>query len=235
MDIQTIEDEINLFNMNFFEDVAEVCEEGLDFISNNHLHQPKENYTLLYKFSNTLFSHFKSLDYLIIDDTLSKLQKDIFNLNYLYSNLKEMSSDIKNICTSQVLKKSKLIQSIEDQLQAYKKITNISVTERKTLKSHFSNYEKLRIVYFKLFKEIFIEEREYFLSSLLNILNTKIYYFEKLLWVKAAQSETILRSLKDISINGEIGSKYFLAHKLKVIMPYSKDYIYFRKCLRIFK
>ena len=235
MDIQTIEDEVNLFNRDFFEDVAEVCEEGFDFIDSNKLLQPKENYTILFKFLDTLFNHFTSLDHLIINDTLVTLHKDIVNLNQLYTDLKEKSYDLKDICANQVLSQSKLITAIVNELQEYKKITHVTVSNKKTFKTNFSNYEKLRIVYYKLFKEIFVDERDYFLSSLLNILNTKIYYFDKILWLEAAQSETILKSLKDNDSDGKVGSKYFLSHKIQVILPYSKDYVYFKKCLRIFK
>ena len=236
MDKQTIEDEINLFNINFFEDMVEICEEELDFINNNNLHQPKENYTLLFQFLNTLFTHFNSLDCLIINSTLSKLQKEIVYLHNLYEELEDKSDDIKAICTDQVLKKSKLITDIESELLTYKKVTNISVAEKKALKNHFSNYGKLRIVYFELFRKMFSEKRTYIFSSLLQILNTKIYYFDKLLWIAASNSETILYSLREIvSDDGEISSQHYLTYKLKVIMPYSKDYVYFRKCLRIFK
>jgi len=235
MDIQTIEDEINLFNSEFFKDVSEVCEEGLDFITNNHLYEPKENYTLLFQYLNTLFNHFKSLDYAIIDSTLAKLHRDIVYHNTLYTNLKNDTSKIRDICKNQVLKKSRLIISIEDELTKYKKVTNISVEDKKILKKHFSNFERLRIIYFELFQEVFVEDRDYYLSSLLQILNTKLYYLEKLLWIEASHSETIMRSLNKVKFTHNVGSQDYLAYKLKVIMPYSQDYIYLQKCLRIFK
>jgi len=235
MDIQTIEDEINLFNTEFFKDVAEVSEEGLDFIANNRLYEPKENYTILFKYLNMLFNYFKSLDYLIINTTLVKLQMDITYIESLYKNFQNDSTQVRDICKNQLMRKSKLLSSIEEQLNKYKKVTNISVEERKALKKDFSNYERLRIIYFETFQEIFVEDRDYFLSSLLQILNTKLYYLEKLLWVAALESETIRRALNKVSYKENIGSKDFIVYKLKIIMPYSQDYIYLQKCLRIFK
>ena len=235
MDLNTIEDEICAFSAKLFKDVAFITEDGLDFIEDNQLHQPKENYTILFDYLSPIFNHFKSLDYSIIDNTLSKLYKDVHYLNKLHEEVKIKTNNSKDIFQKYILSKSPVISVLEQEINRGKKIRNITIEEKKILKKHLTNFEALKKIYYEIFKEVFSEDREFYLFALLQIINTKTYYLDKLIWIQAAKSETIMRNFKSIITDQGINSKIYITHKLKVIMPYSKDYENLQKCLRVFK
>ncbi len=106
----------------------------------------------------------------------------------------------------------------------------------KILKKHTNSLAQLKKIYFNSFERSFREDKNYVFSGILKTLNTKTYYLEKLLWLEVSQSEILLNSLKEIQVDKEfIDSKIYITYKLSVIMPYSEDYKYLQKCLRIFK
>ena len=235
MDMQSIEDEINEFNSRFFKDIEDTVEEGLDFINNNRLHQPKENYTILFNYLNLLYTHFKTLDYNFIGTTLPKLYADIKYLTKLHKELQKRSENINEIFQKLIITRSPVLMLMQKEVHKYKSIHNISIEDKKILKKHIRNFEKLKQLYLESFKMNFTADRDYFLFSILKILNTKTYYLEKLLWIQVSQSPFVMKTLKDINSKEEINSKIYLTHKLSVIMPYSDEYRYLQKCLRIFK
>ncbi len=129
MDIQTIEDEIYNFDSDFFKDILVIAEDGVDFIENNKLHMPKENYTILFDYLNPLYNHFKSLDYQAIGSTLAKLYMDVKYLNHTYKDLQYATKDVKEIFEKKVIKESQLLLSMEKEVNRYKNIVNISRDE----------------------------------------------------------------------------------------------------------
>ncbi len=232
MNITTIENEISAFTDEYFEEIQIIAGDYIRFIQKNELYEPKENYTILFKYLSTLFNHLKSIDSAVIDSTLSKLYIDFEYIYELHANLKINTLDLKVIFQKKFIYKSTVLRVLEKEINRYKNIVNISLEEKKALKQYTQEYEQLQDIYFRYFEDTFTEEKKYFLSILLDILNTKTFYLDKLLWMQVSKSDLIMRRL---NMHKKINSKIYLTYKLTVILPYSKDYEYFQKCLRIFK
>ena len=235
MDIQTIKDEILTFNNNYFYNIVSITSDYSNFIDKNNLYYPKEDYTILFYYLNSLLNHFKNIDPSIETTLLAKVHRDVEYINRIYLELKEKTADIENIFSKHFTHKSKVLNTLEKEINQYNNIKNISYENKKILKNYVTHYESLKAIYFTNFKEIFIDNRKYFLSLLLHILNSKIYYLDKLLWIQVSMSNLIMRNFKGLHKKNIINSQLYLKYKLTVILPYSKDYEYLQKCLRIFK
>ncbi len=235
MDILAIEDEIYKFNDIFFKDCSSVVEDGLNFLEDNHLEVPKENYTILFDYLNPVFNYFRNLDYQAIGSTLSKLHLDVKYLNITYKDVRAKSLNIKEVYEKSIIKHSQILSTMSKEVNKYKNIVNISRDDKRVLNQKVAEFTQLKKIYYESFEKTFTEDKRFFLSSLLKILNTKTYYLERLLWLEVSQSEIILNSLKELQSDEPVDSKAYLTYKLSVIMPYSEDYKYLQKCLRVFK
>jgi len=235
MDITNIEDEVYDFDNIFFQKVSSVVEEGLDFIENNHLIEPKENYVMLIDYLGTVINYFHNLDRSFMDSTFKKLQSDVNNLNGLYKKQKDILQNVEEIFKKNFKKQSNVIRVYTQEILEYKSADNLSNEEKIELKILLDYYKELDAVCFETFKSIFKEDCKYLLDSLLVVLNSKTYYLHEMFWHKAADSEAVQRLFRIQKIDGDISSKNYITHKLDVMLPYSKEYQYFKDCLRIYK
>ncbi|MFA6190933.1 MAG: hypothetical protein WC665_01145 [Sulfurimonas sp.] len=237
MDLNSIDDEIDDFDNLFFEDIGVILEEEMEFIEANNLIQPKDNFIFLLDYLNTLTNHFKNLDYTIMGGTFKKLHADVNFLYGIYLKKNKQSSDIDDIFQNKFFKKSLSYTLLSAEILKYENMPNTSVEEKEEYERLVKMFKDLQAVYFENFKIIFTEDRKYFLSSLRSIINIKTYYMDKFLWIEAANSKIIMSTLKDVKIptNGHINSKNYIKHRLGIMMPYSKDYPYLQKCLKVYK
>jgi len=236
MNINDVEDEIYGFCNLFFKDIDPIVEDGIALINDNGLVQPKENYRVLIEYLSTTLNHFKNLDYSVIDETLKKLHRDVLYLDKVYTIKKEQASNIEHIFKHKFLNKSPLFISLSANILKLKNTNNLSDEEKLSYKKLMREFQELEKIYYEVFQKIFVEDRTYFLNALLVILNTKTFYLDKLLWKQVCTSETIMKTLKGVSkTNKCINSKLYLGHRLNIIIPYSKDYKYLQKCLKVYK
>ncbi|MFA6137262.1 MAG: hypothetical protein WC667_04175 [Sulfurimonas sp.] len=237
MDLNSIDDEIDNFDNLFFEDVSALLEEEMEFIETNNLIQPKDNFIFLLDYLNTLTNHFKNLDYTIMGGTFKKLHADVNFLYSIYLKKNKQSSDIDDIFQNKFFKKSPSHTLLTAEILKYEDMSSTSVEEKEEYARFVKMYKDLQGVYFENFKIIFTEDRKYFLSSLRSVINIKTYYLDKFLWIEAANSKIIMSTLKDVKIpvNSNINSRRYIKHRLEIMMPYSKDYEYMQKCLKVYK
>ncbi len=231
----SIKNEISIFSNNCFKNIESITDDHIKFIEKNELYEPKENYTSLFKYLNPLYNHFKNIDSMIVNSTLSKLHRDFEYIQKVYSRLQNETKDLKYLFEKKFIYTSNILKTVDKEINRYKNISNISIHEKQKLKELTIEYEKLKSIYFLHFEDFFIEDKKYFLSLLLRIFNTKTYYLDKLLWMQVSHSQSILRTLRTLNNNNEINSKIYISYRLTIILPYSKDYAYLQKCLRIFK
>ena len=236
MDINNIEDEIYEFSTLYFKDVHETVEDGIEFISSNDLFQPKINHVITIEYLFTVINHFKNLDYSIMCDTLKKLHTDVEVLHKLYTKKQEFLLDIDDLFKKKFVKKSKIMTTLASEIIKYQKAKNLSYDEESVYKRLIQDYKELKAIYYFHFQNILTDEKRFYLGSMLSILNTKTYYLDELLWLRVPDSDIIMRSLKELKIeDNKINSKIYLKHRLQVIIPYSADYQYLKKCLKVYK
>jgi len=160
------------------------------------------------QYSEVIFysSYLESLDeYSQVKNKVLKLKKKIEEYNDIINkseetlkNLKEDDKDYKKVKRMYVDAVYEL-SKCKDEFYENKKIME-EIEKREEVK-FFPEFKKLRALYLK---------------KLEKIINTKLYYFEKLLWYKARESELIVKFFEKSSIDGEFSTKtfikYFLSH-----------------------
>lgn len=233
-DATFLEEEIDLFNGFFFKDIITTIENGFEFIEDNELKEPKENYTTIINFLNTTMNHFENLEHEFINKTSKKLSEDVNFLYQLYTNEKNKTYDVKEIFQQKFLKKSAIMRMLTDEILKLQSIADISQIDKKNLRRLIKDYTELKKIYFENFENIFEDERKYLLNSLLVILNSKAYYLDRMLWLEATESIALMRSFSPLNLTNSVNSKEYILHKLST-EPLSQNYKYLQECLRIYK
>ena len=236
MDIENIEDEIYDYCDFYFKDINEIIEDEMELIEANNLLQPKDNFITLFDYLNKVVGYFKNLDNAIMDGTLRKIYIDVNYLYKIYEKKKESSEDVRKIFENKFLKKSEAFKVLDTEISKYDENSDITSEERIDYEKLINNREELMDVYFEAFEYIFTTERKYNLHMLLSIINTKIYFLDKFLWNEVSHSKVIMRNLREVEKNDEgLSSENYIKHRLKIMMPYSKEYLYLEKCLKVYK
>lgn len=235
MDLTIIQEEVYKFNGDFFSEIAAVTEECLNFIEHNHLHEPKENYTIVGDFLHNTLKSFRILDSTFMSLTLKKIDSDIKYLQTLYDETIENSQNIKNIFESGFITSSPSFSRFAREVMKIQAIRNPTDEQRKEKKKLSAMLAELKNIYYTVFEEIFRDDKKYFLESLMISLNSKTYYFDKLLWREAASSMVITKHFQVLKIKNKLNTKDYLLYTTGLMRPYTKEYQYLQSCLRIYK
>jgi len=145
----------------------------------------------------------------------------------------DLQDDMKKTDGQKGKYKSLMLQA-ENQLEAMKEIkTKEDLAKQKNLKRRYADAlhkyseceEELKVIRKKLkyleevFQEEFFEQfeqyRDYYLSVLKRVVNVKAYYFDKLLWYNAKDSEIIRKFFKDSKIEGDYETKTFVKYYIR--------------------
>ncbi|MDB2562020.1 hypothetical protein N9X61_00290 [Sulfurimonas sp.] len=235
MNMETIENEVFAFTDKFFAQSLEIINNNFNFMDTHQLIEPKENYFSVIHFLNTVMNHFTNLDYDFSKNTLKKLSRDIKNLQKLYAQQQEELDTLEDIFEKRFVKKTTLFIAMNKEVLEINKSSPLDDYDKETIRIIKQQYKQMKEIYFEKFKYDFTEQSTEILNSLKAILNSKAYYFDRLLWIEANNSNIITRSIKTIKQKNTINSKIYLTHRLSVDLPYTDDYKYLQQCLRIYK
>ena len=136
---------------------------------------------------------------------ISQYKKTLDTTTKELKKYKQIPKDLEELKTYKLLKKKNVdaiyyIGLYKEKLEEATK--KINLIEKEEEKKFFSTFEKTR---------------EEVLSKLKDIINTKLYYFDKLIWYNASNSSKVRKFFKDSNINDEISSKTFLKYQLQHI------------------
>nr|WP_321267159.1 hypothetical protein [uncultured Sulfurimonas sp.] len=235
MDLTIIEEEIFKFNKDFFSEISTTTQRCLNFIELNHFHIPKENYTIVGEFLHSTLKNFRILDSTFMSSTLKKIDLDVMNLKALHNKTLSNSKDIKHIFESEFIASSPSFTRFAKEVLKAQQIQNPSDEQRKNKKHLLAMMIELKDIYYTTFLEIFKEDQKYFLESLMIVLNSKTYYFDKLLWKEASASIALTKHFQVLKIKNKLNTKDYLLYTTGLMRPYTKEYQYLQSCLRIYK
>ena len=235
MDYKTIEDEVFEFSADYFDDIATLAEENETFVQEHDLHIPKENYTILNKFLQKTLNNFKILDQTYCSNTLDKLSFDLEQICFKFDSVIKNSHNTKDIFDKKFLPTSPTLVNFAKATIDFAELPHKTTDEILYLKQMKKDYLKLKEVYFTIFEEIFNDDKKHYLTSLKYGINTKSYYFDKLLWKEADQSITIVKHFSIRKLEGKLNTKDYILFTTALMRPYTDEYRYLQKCLRIFK
>lgn len=233
MNIELIKNDIFVISDDFLSETLNIIENNYVFIDENQLVESKENYFFLFHFLTNTINHFLNLDLSFAHKTLKKLHKDINTLHILYKTQKREALNIEKVFNKNIFSKIPLFKEMEQELNYFKNLSNLE--DQETRKLIQEQYKALKIIYFQCFKEEYNEQMRYILESLKNIINTKLYYLDSMLWDGVNKSSLIKRTFKNIPKEKYMTSKSYIQYRLDVDLPYTNDYKYLQDCLRTYK
>lgn len=235
MDYEIIENEVDGFSALFFEDIADAAEENDHFIDDNSLPVPREDYTILNKFLQKTLANFKILDPTYCSSTLNKLGTDLKQLSEIYDKLLKKTKDTKSIFESQFIPHSPTLTSFAKAILDLAELPNKTPEDALYLKKLKTDYIKLKEIFYEIFEEVFINDKKRYLLALKSGMNTKSYYFDKLLWKEADASMTIVKHFSIRKLDGKLNTKDYILFTTAIMRPYTDEYRYLQTCLKVFK
>lgn len=235
MDYKIIEDEVYLFCEDFFEDVAILSDDNEAFIEDNGLYIPKENYTILVDFLQKTFKNFKILDPTFYSITLDKLSNDLMQTTQIYNEVIQSAQNIKEIFESEFLRDSPTLTTLAKAILEFSQLEDKTEDELEYLKQIKKDYLKLKEIFFNIFEEIFSDDKKHYLNTIKSGINTKSYYFDKLLWQEANLSPAIVKHFSTRKLTKKLNTKDYILFTTTLMRPYTDEYKYLQNCLKVFK
>lgn len=232
MDINTIENQVNNFTDTFFANEKFLVDTSSSFIEKHDLYTPKENYTIVVDFLFSVIKNFRVLDSKFMGDTLQKLYIDVQSLQAKYLSLQTKTKDTEEVFNKHFIPSLPTMNLLRQEIKNIKQVTS---DDKIMLETLIKDYKALKNIYAEVFNEIFRDEKKYYLSSLLSILNSRAYYLDKVLWVQADKSLVITKHFKILNIEDKLNTKTYLLYTTGLMRPYTAEYKYLQSCLRIYK
>jgi len=235
MDYQIIEDEIYKFCESYFDDISEIAEDNAHFIEDNRLRIPKDNYAILNKFLQKTLNNFKILDQTYCTSTLDKLGKDLEQLDEVYRYVVKKSENTRKIFDTKFLPSSHTMTTFAKAILDFAELPEKTSEEIFYLKKMKKDYPQLKEVFYTIFEEVFTNDKKHHLLALKSGINTKTYYFDKILWKEADASITIVKHFSIRKLDGKLNTKDYILFTTAIMRPYTDEYRYLQKCLKVFK
>jgi len=236
MNKETIEDEVYDFIDEYFDEELSLIDENLDFIENNKLFLPKLDYTQHYQYLSNTLKQFLILDPTFVTSVVEKLKDDIHVLLEVYENFEKKSKNIDDIFISKFSKHSPIINNYTKAMLMLKKEQSYSSNILSSDLQHVkTNYEKLKEIYAPMFTDYFHESSANIHTNLKICINTKLFYFDRLLWKYAKRSYNIVKHMQIRKMEGEFSSETYLKFIMSIMRPYTNEYKYLEKCLKVYR
>lgn len=213
---------IQNFNDEYFNDEYEVLKFNINFLeSNGFAYQTKVDYMKLNRFIAAAFSTIESNDIQIIDSLLTKFYKDIIFLNNFYKIFLDKSKDVAGIFKHHFLKSLGGMEGLYTILN--KKAQKNEPLPNEEEWRDFEDYVK------EAFINEFKKEKDKYDENLRSIINTKTYYFDKLMWGEAKNSASLRDFFKkskrtDGELTEELSTKIFIKQYMQTVdLSHTKD------------
>lgn len=217
---------IQNFNDEYFSDEYEILKFNINFLeSNGFAYQTKIDYMKLNRFVAAAYSTIESTDVQVIDSLLSKFYKDIIFLNSFYKNFYEKSKDISGVYKHSFLRAFGGLEGLYNVLNKEKE----EKTGKKEAKPNEEEWSIFEDYVKETFTNEFKKEWEEYDQHIRSIINTKTYYFDKLLWNEAKKSTAIVDFFKkskraENQSAEELSTKIFIKQYMQTIdLSHAKD------------
>lgn len=235
MDTDTIKDDVCRFDDALFGETFDIIDDNFEFMDNLAFYESKRNHFLAFKFLNSMMQNFTNIDNKFSSETLRKLHRDINNLHKLYKYYKDSLKNVDEMFEKKFLPNIEVFKEIKEEMQYLKDKNHMDADDRDYMRILKRHEKELKKIYFSYFEDDYKEQLKDITGSLQNILNTKIYYFDSMLWSDAMKSDIIWRSMKRLKLDKSINSQKYIEYKIGVVLPYTDDYEYLQRCLRIYR
>ena len=171
-----MEKEIDNFLEKFFQDEKKVIEFNARFIEENDFDYVDDiDYIKINRFVTAAYNTISTIDPKVIDSLITKFFQDLVFLNKFYQEFKKKSSNSNNVY-------KKFVSSYG---------TVCTLAEAFDIRSKSNNVDELDNLIRGVFDKKFDEVVDDINNDLRLVINTKTYYFDKLLWYGALKSKAV--------------------------------------------
>lgn len=171
-----MEQEIENFLEKFFENEKKVIAFNAEFIEENGFDYITDiDFIKINRFITVAYNTISTIDPKVIDGLITKFFKDLVFLNKFYQEFKKKSSKIDSVY-------KKFVSSYG---------TVCTLAEACNIRGDSNNIDELDNTIRGIFDKKFEEIIEDINNDLRLIINTKTYYFDKLLWYEALKSRAV--------------------------------------------
>ena len=226
-----IEDESEEFLQSFFSEEISLCTYHMELIEENSFFVPYKNHIKMKTLIDKIFRLLKSYDEEFSSKTLLRLQKNIDYIWFKRREFDEKSTSVKQIFLKKTIMHSDILHFLKSQIILLKKKRDLSDLLKKQLDRLESDFDRLKQYYYQDFYDYFLEYKISLAEEFAQILNTYVFYFEKIMWEDAKSSKQIRKQFKKLNIKG-LDTKHFVAYQLGIMHPYSNEYA---KLLEIYR
>jgi hypothetical protein len=164
-----------------------------------------------------------------------KLDRDMKFLYHSLTLLEKKTESFEDVFLKRMISKSTIFNLVQTQILDLKNLNNISNEQRILLKKYQNTLKQIYKIYYKVFYSIFFKQNALYQLELKKVLNTKIYYFDKLIWNDIEKSDSFRQRLRTLNHQKDLGSKAYISHKLEIVLPHCVEYKYLENCLKVFK
>jgi len=210
MNIEEIHLQINGFIAKYFSDAYEVVECELLFMEENGLYHSNVNYVELYEYVQTAIVNFKMKDEELLNPLLLKLYDDV------NSSLDYVAKIEKNSATPAAIFKGHFLQNFV----GYQKMKKNFIEAKESrniskVKIYKNEIEQINMIYKDYFLQHFSREKSYIVDSLYLVINSKIYYLNRLLWLRINDSELLQHYFESIELKNIHNLKSYIQYRMK--------------------
>ncbi len=235
MNMQTIEKEIHDFNTDYFSITINKVDDYLDFIDNNQLYTPKTNHIISIKFLIKMINKFKSIDPKIFTSTVVKILHDIKLLQHMYAQLKTDEDEIPHIFASIFTLCSTRLSFMDKELKKLQNLDEKTLITIKRKNNFTKTHKELTDIYYEIFYKGFYSNTRYLSHHILKILNSKIYFLDKLIWQESKHSKILASYFQTLHLSENPNTQEYMYYMSNAIKPLSLEYNYIQSCLRIYR
>lgn len=235
MNIETVEDEVYDFIDDFFDTELYLIDINLDFIENNNLLNIKVDYTHMSHFLSDILNKFDNLDPGFAPPTVKKLNYDIRNIEKTFDNFLNKTKSPKEIFKNNFLQSSKTLNYYAEMIVKFEKSKEKTSDDFLDIKHMKQNLVTLKNIYYPIFEDIFLQNVKEITKNFKYIINTKSFYLDKMIWKYASASHSIVKHMQIRKMEGNFDAKSYLIFVMSMMRPYTDEYKYLEKCLKVYK
>jgi hypothetical protein len=235
MNIETVEDEVYEFIDSFFDQELYLIDVNLDFIEDNKLLSTKIDYTHMHDFLSDILNKFENIDSSFAPSTVKKLNYDIRNIEKTFNNFLKKTKSPKEVFKNSFLQNSQVLNYYAETIVKFEKSKEKSSDDFLDIKHMKKNLVSLKNIYYPVFEDIFLQNVKEITKDFKYIINTKNFYLDRMVWKYASASHNIVKHMQIRKMEGDFNAKSYLTFVMSMMRPYTDEYKYLEKCLKVYR
>lgn len=229
MDYEHTNLEINRFINNYFKEANKVIEYHQLMIDDNELFRSKVDYYYLKPYIVSVIKLFSTKDASLLKGIIAKLYHDVEALSEYKESLLDKEGGVKSTFVNKFLYQTPNYKEFRQKFDAAKKAKKLNL-----VKLYKGKIDDLYMIYKDHFVQHFSRESSYVTETLRKIINVKLYYINKILWLHVKDSEILHKYFDSLEVHFDFNLKSYIEYQLQhfhTIQDETLSMEYLKECL----